>query len=81
MDPKYMFYLCPICFEVSEFECEHHGRPMVRCDAGQPGDERRKPIINGGGNLKTRAPRWFLEAIGSLPAQPPQSAAHGAAHA
>ena len=81
MNADYIFYLCPICFEVSESEREHHGRVMVRCDAGEPGDERRKPVINGGGNLKSRAPRWFLEAVGSLPAQHLNRAAHGAVQA
>jgi len=75
------FYICPICFEVSESEREHHGRPMIRCDAGQPGDERRKPVINGNGRLKSHAPRWFLEAVGSLPAQHLNRVANGAVKA
>jgi hypothetical protein len=35
---------------------------MIRCDAGQPGDERRRPVIDERGNIKSHAPRWFLEA-------------------
>jgi len=81
MDTNCTFYLCPICFEVSESEREHHGRPMIRCDAGEPGDERRKPVINDGGHLKTHAPRWLLEAIGSLPVRPAHRAAIVAAQA
>jgi hypothetical protein len=55
------FYLCPTCFEASECELECHGHPMMRCECGQPGDERRKPPLNGGGRIKSRAPRWFWE--------------------
>jgi hypothetical protein len=66
MNANTTFYLCPMCFEVSEVEREHHGHRMICCDAGQPGDERRKPVIDERGNVKSHAPRWFLEAIGSL---------------
>jgi hypothetical protein len=68
-----IFYICPICFEVYETGGECHGHVRVCCDVGEPGDERRKPEINGGGRLKSRAPRWFLEAISRPPAQPPTS--------
>jgi hypothetical protein len=70
MNANTTFYLCPMCFEVSGVEGEHHGQRMICCDAGQPGDERRKPVIDERGNVKSHAPRWFLEAIGSLPAAP-----------
>lgn len=80
MNTNAIFYLCPYCFEVSEVEGDHHGHRMIRCDAGEPGDERRKPVIDERGNLKSRAPRWFLEAIGSLPTPPAQGAAFRAAH-
>ncbi len=74
-------YICPMCFEVSDIERTHHGRRMIRCDAGAPGDERRKPVINGDGRLHSHAPRWFLEAIGSLPAQHVNRVAHDAVKA
>ncbi len=70
MNTNAIFYLCPYCFEVSEVAGDHHGHRMLRCNAGESGDERRKPVIDECGNLKSRAPRWFLEAIGSLPATP-----------
>jgi hypothetical protein len=70
MNGRIIFYLCPYCFEVSQVAGDHHGHRMVLCDAGQPGDERRKPVIDERGNVKSHAPRWFLEAIGSLPAAP-----------
>jgi hypothetical protein len=66
METSTTFYLCPTCFNISESARECHSRQMIRCDAGQPGDERRKPVINGDGRLHSHAPRWFLEAIGSL---------------
>jgi hypothetical protein len=74
MDTDCTFYLCPICFEVSESASRHHGRRMLRCDAGNPGDETRKPLMDTDGRLKSHAPRWFLETIGLLPAQYPNRA-------
>jgi hypothetical protein len=37
---------------------------MVECDAGEPGGERSKPVHDRYGNLVSRAPRWYLEAVG-----------------
>ncbi|MFQ5855130.1 MAG: hypothetical protein ACE5LU_05750 [Anaerolineae bacterium] len=34
---------------------------MIRIDAGVPGDERSKPLMDEQGNLKTRAPVWWVE--------------------
>ncbi|HET7088829.1 MAG TPA: hypothetical protein VFL17_09280 [Anaerolineae bacterium] len=70
MGTRCTFYICTICFEVSGTPSEHHSRQMIRCDAGQPGDEARRPLVDAEGHLKTHAPRWFLQAIGSLPARP-----------
>jgi hypothetical protein len=70
MDTDRTFYLCPICFEAFECAGEHHGHRLLRCDPGAPGDERRKPTINGAGRITYRAPRWFLEAVGSLRPSP-----------
>ncbi len=75
MNTDCTFYLCPICFEAFECDGEHHDHRLVRCDPGEPGDERRKPVINGSGRITSRAPRWFLEAIGTLPAQPARGVA------
>jgi len=65
-----LFYLCPTCFAVSASEAEHHGRPMLRCEAGEPGDEQRKPKMDASGRLQTHAPRWFLEAAGRVQTYP-----------
>jgi hypothetical protein len=37
---------------------------MVECEAGIPGDERRRPVADRFGNYVSRAPRWFMEAVG-----------------
>ena len=63
MDQREVFYLCPICFRVCESEAECHEHVMILCDIGHPGDERRKPIEDHDGNLVSRAPRWYLEAV------------------
>jgi hypothetical protein len=68
MSTAYLFYICPFCFKVCESCRDCHERRMIRCDVGQPGDERRKPLIDASGRLQSRAPRWFLEAVGWIPA-------------
>lgn len=57
------FYICPICFSVSEEAGVHHDHEMIHCKRLPAGDDQLKPIITAGGDLKTRAPRWFLEAV------------------
>jgi hypothetical protein len=66
MNNSRVFYLCSVCFNASERPAVCHHRPMVRCDPGQPGDDRRRPPADAQGRLKSHAPRWFLEAIGSV---------------
>jgi hypothetical protein len=36
---------------------------MVHCEELPIGHENLKPIIDADGDLKTDAPRWFLEAV------------------
>jgi hypothetical protein len=64
------FYLCPVCFAVceSEIACRAHNHPMIGCDPIELTDEQRKPLMYADGRLASRAPRWFLEAVGALPA-------------
>ncbi|HEX6386071.1 MAG TPA: hypothetical protein VF177_15480 [Anaerolineae bacterium] len=66
MDTIRVFYLCPTCFAVSETAGRCHNHVKVCCSPGRPGDERRKPLMDADGRLKSRAPRWFLEAIQPL---------------
>ncbi len=56
-------YICPICFKVCDTEQECHAHQMVKCDVGEPGDERRKPIVDRFGKYVSRAPRWYIEAV------------------
>ena len=57
------FYICPICFAVSENPGTHHNREMIFCEHLPIGHDRLKPVVDLEGDLKTRAPRWFLEAV------------------
>jgi hypothetical protein len=59
-----LFYLCPTCFDVSEKSIICHDHRMIRCDVDTLDDRRRSPIIDTSGRVYTRAPRWFLEAVG-----------------
>jgi hypothetical protein len=61
------FYICPVCFQVCDSQQECHAHRMVECAPGKPGDERRKPVTNRFGRYASRAPRWYLEAIGRMP--------------
>ena len=65
------FYLCPICFAAyeSEIACKAHNHRMIWCDPITLTDEQRKPLMYADGRLASRAPRWFLEAVGALPAR------------
>ena len=58
-----VLYLCLTCFEASASQADHHGRRMLCCYVGMPGDERRKPPMDSSGRLTSHAPRWYLEAI------------------
>ena len=52
------FYICPICFAASKVRLECHGHRMITCDAETPED--CKPPMTADGELKARAPRWFI---------------------
>lgn len=61
MAEQRIIYICPECFTMAEDPqagCEHK---MLRVDAGDPGDQRSKPLMDAEGNLKTRAPVWWVE--------------------
>lgn len=61
MDSEREFYLCPSCFDISDAEQEHHRRAMFHYRGFQAGHSQIKPVLDEGGNLRTRAPRWFVE--------------------
>jgi hypothetical protein len=73
------FYLCPICFATceSEIACKAHNHRMIWCDPIRLTDEQRKPLMYADGRLASRAPRWFLEAVGALPARHSPQARRG----
>jgi hypothetical protein len=60
------FYICPTCFDVSEQMIECHGHLMVSCNTENPED--CKPLMDRNGELKTRAPRWFINAVARVAA-------------
>jgi hypothetical protein len=64
MDAGGVFYICPICFQICESAQQCHNHRMVACSSGEPGDERRKPVLDQFGNYASRAPLWYVEAVG-----------------
>ena len=61
------FYICQICFSASKVQLECHGHRMITCNAENPED--CMPPMTADGELKARAPRWFI-----LSTQPQESA-------
>jgi hypothetical protein len=59
-EPERIVYVCEICFAMSDTTLAHHGRPMVRCEIGQPGDDSTKPVMDEAGRLLTHAPKWWV---------------------
>ena len=76
MGTAYLFYICPVCFNACEDLEECHQHLMIRCEPGAPDHERRRPVMDATGRIQTRAPRWFLEAVGWVP---PERKSDGAA--
>jgi hypothetical protein len=52
------FYICPVCFNAGDEQQTCHGQLMIPCKTDKPEDCR--PLMSDGGELKTRAPRWFI---------------------
>jgi len=61
MNENCNFYICSICFSTNEEPGQCHGLAMVHCGTFEPGDNRLKPLMDEEGNLKSDAPRWFLQ--------------------
>lgn len=68
MEPGKLLYICPTCFRVCETGRDCHDHETLECDPGEPGDFRRKPVSDRFGALVSRAPLWYLEARGTIPA-------------
>ena len=58
------FYICPTCFAVAYEPIEGHPHPMVPCNAERIED--CKPLMTNDGQLRSRAPRWFIKEIDKL---------------
>lgn len=65
MNGNQAFYLCPTCFEATERLDPHHRHKMLYIEPARFDDEQRKPVMDKHGRLLTRAPRWFLQAVGT----------------
>lgn len=61
MDCEREFFLCAKCFHVADVGQEHHRRRMLHYDGFPAGDAQIRPPQDSAGNLKSRAPRWFVE--------------------
>ncbi len=66
-----VMYICPVCFQVCDSARKCHDHMMVECNPGEPGSDSRKPVTDRFGNMVSRAPRWYLEALGQIPAYTP----------
>ena len=63
MKSHYIFYICPTCFNTNESQADCHGRAMMKYDACEFTNEQRKPVADAQGRFKSRAPRWFVDAV------------------
>jgi hypothetical protein len=54
--------VCRVCHRVEQRVLTCHPGASVECDIGEPGDARSMPLFDSGGNLVTRAPKWWVEA-------------------
>ena len=64
MDTNRIFFICPVCFQTCETEPECHAHKMIECNVDELDDNMRKPIRDNFGNMVSRAPRWYMEAVG-----------------
>lgn len=55
-------YLCPRCLTADGQPglCPRCGIERVGCPAGTPEDACRKPIVDSSGQVRSRAPLWWL---------------------
>ncbi len=67
MPDEKVLYICHTCCRLFEqFPDSHEHGDVIECEIGDLGDERRKPLVDENGHIMTRAPRWYLEAIGVI---------------
>ena len=78
MNTNPVFYLCPKCFEAFDSEPTDHPHAILCINTAELDIESRRPVMDQDGNLHSRAPRWFLEAIGVMPSRRPSRSLAGA---
>jgi hypothetical protein len=64
------FHFCLTCLRMSHVPARCHGQPMIRCDAGEPGDDQHPILISRSGARslgQTRVFRWLAEETGVMP--------------
>jgi hypothetical protein len=63
-------YLCPRCLSAdgAPGTCPRCAEERIGCRPGDPDDPCRRPIIDARGQVRTRAPLWWLRA--NLPQLP-----------
>ena len=56
-------YLCPQCLEAqaSPGPCPNDDSELLTCRPGDPDDPCRRPLMDAEGQVKTRAPVWWLK--------------------
>lgn len=56
-------YLCPNCLLPAgePGECPECGHTRLGCRPGDPDDPCRRPLIDAQGNVRSRAPLWWLQ--------------------
>ncbi len=56
-------YLCPLCLQAqaSPGPCPNDGSELLTCRPGDPDDPCRRPLMDSEGQVKTRAPVWWLK--------------------
>lgn len=63
MEKREPVYLCPNCYTAGDAPgpCSSCGHQVVECRPGDADDPCRRPLEDGQGRIRTRAPRWWLE--------------------
>ncbi len=55
-------YICRTCHRVGQRVMTCHPGKSVKCDTGNPGDERSMPLFDTHGHIMTRAPKWWVDS-------------------
>jgi hypothetical protein len=55
-------YLCPKCLEAQSAPgpCPNDGTELLSCRPGDPDDPCRRPLMDRDGQVRSRAPKWWL---------------------